>query len=234
METSLSTDCEYCNGFGSLYPIRDGVVIYSETTPCICTQKELKEKKQQRLLESCSLPPFADKMTFENFEMYVEVKEAYQLAKKMADEPGVLRWLGLIGQNGNGKTHLAVAICKAWIDAGFPARYAFVSLLLDELREGFKKEDAENSYEGKFRYYCNIPLLLLDDFGTESKTVWVQEKLDTLIDYRLMNNLSLIVTSNLSLDEMPSRIRSRLMRHSKGSIVGIMAEDYSLRRKRNG
>jgi len=234
MDSTYNTDCQYCGGSGLLHPSKDGVIVYSETIPCVCTRDELKQKRMQQLIDSCALPPYAGDMTFESFKQYPESKEAYRMAKNMADNPGELRWLGLLGHNGNGKTHLAVSICKAWIKAGIPARYAFVSLLLDELREGFKKEDAAHNYDGRFRYYCNIPLLLLDDFGMESKTAWVQEKLDTLVDYRLMNNLSLIVTSNNSLDEMPSRIRSRLMRHPQGAIVGIMAEDYSLRRKRNG
>jgi len=212
--------------------MRDGIVVYSETIPCICVRDELVVKRQRALLASCSLPPFAEGLSFGSFEQYNEVQEAYRVAQIMADKPDALRWLGLIGRNGNGKTHLAVSVCRAWIEAGIPARYTLVSLLLDELREGFRHEDAEHSYEGKFRYYCNIPLLLLDDFGIESKTAWVQEKLDTLIDYRLMNNLSLIVTSNLTLDEMPDRIRSRLMRHPKGIIVGMSADDYSIRKKR--
>jgi DNA replication protein DnaC len=73
---------------------------------------------------------------------------------------------------------------------------------------------------------------LLDDYGTESKTAWVQEKLDTIVDYRLMHNLSLLVTSNSTLDEMPPRIRSRIMRHPKGDIICIDAGDYSLRGKK--
>ena len=228
------SDCPICKGAGVVLPRIDGKVDYEHTIPCQCVVEENKKKRQSMLLKMCALPPFAENMRFDNFEVYTEVKSAYKSAKDMADKSGALCWLALLGDNGNGKTHLAVSICRAWIEKGIPAKYAFVSLLLDELREGYRSTDKENSFDEKFRMYCNISLLLLDDYGAESKTGWVQEKLDTLIDYRLMNNKSLIVTSNLSLDEMPSRIRSRLMRHPQSVIVGLMAGEYSMREKRNG
>lgn len=203
----------------------DGKVDYSRVIPCSCAKTKIEAERKAALIRACELPSFADEMTFGKFKVYPEVKSAYDASRKMATEPGQLCWLALLGNNGTGKTHLAIAVCKAWVHAGIAARYAFVSLLLDELRQGFTK-DKEQSYESRFKHYCTVPLLLLDDYGVESATPWVQEKLDTIVDYRLMNNLSLIVTSNKSLDEMPPRIRSRLMRHSKSQIKAIMAEDY--------
>jgi DNA replication protein DnaC len=173
-------------------------------------------------------------MTFKTFKQRPGVETAYQSAVVVAKSPGELFWLALVGDNGNGKTHLAVSIIHEWLKAGIPAKYVLVSLLLDELRVGFRHEkdgDYENSYTQRFAYYCNVQLLLLDDYGMESSTPWVQEKLDTIVDYRLMHNLSLLVTSNRTLDQMPARIRSRIMRHPKGKIVCITAGDYALRGK---
>lgn len=231
MGSSSSTDCRICHGAGFVHPMANGKPEYGKTTPCQCIKVELEQKKREWLLKSCDFPPFADTMTFDRFKVFPDVKLAYDTARNMAANPGKLRWLALVGWNGNGKTHLAISVCRAWLDAGIPARYTLISLLLDELREGFGKE-GDYSYEERFRYYCKVPLLLLDDYGMESKTDWVQEKLDTIVDYRLMNNLSLIVTSNKSLDEMPPRIRSRLMRHPQGTIVTILAGEYSMRGKK--
>ena len=229
------TGCEKCGGFGMVHPKRSGVIIYSELVPCVCLKKEIEVKRQAALLRGCELPPFAEIMTFERFEVYPEVKLAYKECLAIAKKPGELFWLALIGENDNGKTHLAISIIREWLKAGIPAKYTFVSLLLDELREGFRHDrgdDYENSYERKFEYYKNVPLLLLDDYGVESSTAWVQEKLDTIVDYRLMHNLSLLITSNLTLDEMPGSIRSRIMRHPRGQIIAITAGDFSLRGKR--
>jgi DNA replication protein DnaC len=74
-----------------------------------------------------------------------------------------------------------------------------------------------------------VPLLVLDDIGVENSTAWVQEKLDTIVDYRLMHKLALVVTTNLSLDKLSTRIASRLMR--AGEIAVINAPEYHGERK---
>ncbi len=233
MDSKLDTNCLICNGAGFVHPTVNDKTDYSIVVICKCRKEEWENKKREFMLNKCQLPINAESMTFENFEVYPEVKLAYNDSKEIAGHPGDVAWLALIGRHGNGKTHLAVSICRAWLDAGIPAKYELVSLLLEELRQGLNK-DGGNSYSDKFQYYCNVPLLLLDDYGIESSTKWVQEKLDTIIDYRMMNNLSLIITSNLSLDDMPPRIRSRILRHPKGRITAIMSGEYSLREKATG
>lgn len=170
-----------------------------------------------------------DYMGFENFKVYPEVKTAYSDAMFIASNPQKLTWVTFMGLNDTGKTHLAIAICKSWIEKGVAAKYAFVPLLLDELREGFNKE-ADSTYTERFKKFCEIPLLLLDDLGAESKTAWVQEKLETLVDYRYMNKKSLIVTTNLTFDEMSPRLSSRLVRHPEAKLINISAKEYTLRR----
>lgn len=232
-KVSERDDCQYCGGAGIVHPMKNGVVQYSVTIPCSCRKNDINKKRIEAILKTCAFPPFAQNMNLNNFKQYNGVIQSYEDAKEMADNPGKLCWLAILGLNGIGKTHLGIAVCKKWIDAGIPARYALTSLLLDELREGFKKEN-DDSYAAKFDYYCRVPLLMLDDFGIESKTSWVQEKLETLIDYRLMNNLSLIITSNLSIDEMPMRISSRLERHPNCKISAMKGNENILREVKYG
>jgi DNA replication protein DnaC len=97
-----------------------------------------------------------------------------------------------------------------------------VPILLEELRRGYQGEN--HDYDRRFDMFLNVPLLVLDDLGTENPTPWVQEKLDTIIDYRLMHGLATIITSNLALDQMPERIGSRLLR--TGKVVTINAGEH--------
>jgi len=55
-------------------------------------------------------------------------------------------FLTLMGSSDNGKTHLLIAICRSWLEQGKLARYAFVPLLLDELRAGFAQGN-DGTYE---------------------------------------------------------------------------------------
>ncbi len=226
--------CPICGGFGFVHPLlKSGATDYFHLIPCECQVEALKEKHRQFLIKTCEFPPFADNplMSFESFKRKPQTEVGYKACKDMASHPGIAKWLTLLGPNGVGKTHLAISVCREWLKAGIPARYIMVSILLDEFRAGYQSNNTESSYQAKFDYYCAMPLLLLDDYGVESATPWVQEKMDALIDTRLMKNKSTIITSNTPLEDMPPRIRSRLNRHPNSVVVFVGGEDYNLRAK---
>jgi len=191
----------------------------------------MKEKDEQirreRYIRLCALPSGTEDMTFENFKTYTDTKEAITAARQVAKRK--LKWLTLLGGVDLGKTHLAISICREWLKGGHVARYAYVPILLDELRRGFSYI-GELSYESQFQFFCNVELLVLDDLGTESPTPWVQEKLDTIVDYRWVHKLPLVVTSNLAINELPIRIASRLQRFPEGKVVALDGREYRLRR----
>jgi len=176
------------------------------------------------MLNDCELPEASEHMTFENFHVHPGLEEAYQAALAIAEETAEFNWLTLNSDSDRGKTHLLIAVCRHRLRQEKPARYAYVPLLLDELRRGFR-EGGDLSYEARFDFFLNVPLLALDDLGTEHRTPWVQERIDTILDYRLMHGLALVVTTNLPIDELPFRIASRLQR--KGRVVVIDAPAYS-------
>ncbi len=233
MGISSSIKCKYCGGGGMVHPLVNGVVDYGQVITCSCRQDEVEGNRRKALLKYCELPPMVDSMTFQNFKVYKEVKALYEAALNVSKNPKSLHWITFMGQNDVGKTHLCVAICKVWIEQGVAAKYIFVPLLLDELREGFKGE-GENNYNERFKRYCNVPLLVLDDLGAEARTPWVLEKLETLVDYRYMNNLSLVVAMNKTIDELSvysSRLASRLVRHPNTILATANPEEpYTMRR----
>lgn len=196
--------------------------------------EENRVKRIKAMIKYCDFPPMAKDFTFENFNAYSpNLKKALNIARGIAQKTNELAWVTFGGGNGTGKTHLAIAICKEWIKRGVTAKYAFTPLLLDELREGFSKK-GDDSYSEKFKTLCEVSLLVLDDLGAESSTAWVQEKLETLVDYRYMNNLSLIVTTNKAMDELTPRLASRLIRHPKATPFYIDAKEYVLVKKDAG
>ena len=209
-----------------MHPRRaDKSIDYASHIPCECVKAELERKKLAIYLERCELPKETENRTFTNFKVYSQLQEAYDMALKVAD--GTLKWLVLTSGVDRGKTHLAIAICREWLSRGLPAKYGLVPLLLDELRDGFN-EKGDNSYSSKFDFLLKVPLLVLDDLGTEHSTKWVQEKLEEIVDYRYINALPLVVTTNLSIDDLPIRIRSRLQRATFCRVVNIKGGEYRI------
>lgn len=152
----------------------------------------------------------------ENLRVAFEASEEFARAPKS--------WLLLEGGYGCGKTHLAAAIANFAVNNGMPTLFITVPDLLDSLR--FSYDDPETTFERRFEEIRNAGLLILDDFGTQNATPWAQEKLFQIINYRYINKLPTVITTNLMLDEIEARIRSRLQDEGFVKHLRILAPDY--------
>ncbi len=171
-------------------------------------------------------------MTFKNFdykrlnlppEERQNLEQAYNLARSFAESPQ--GWLIFLGVNGCGKTHLAAAIANYLHAEGKPMLFVVVADLLDHLRSTFGPE-SRVSYDELFEKVKKTQVLILDDFGEQSATPWAQEKLYQLINYRYNARLATVITTCLSLDEIESRISSRMVDPSLSLVFNIIAPDY--------
>jgi len=216
------------------YDVPLGDPRFGRLEPCICRAAEIAEAARSRLFEMSRLDRLSH-LTFENFEAKGNKKARFmtpqdvhslQTAKEMAENFArhPQGWLLLEGGYGCGKTHLAAAIANHAVANGIPTLFITVPDLLDTLRFAFN--DPETTFEARFEEVRNADLLVLDDFGTQNATAWAQEKLFQIINYRYINKLPTVITTNLMLDEIESRIRSRLQDEEFVRRVSITAPDY--------
>jgi DNA replication protein DnaC len=151
------------------------------------------------------------------------LRMAYERCVEFALDPS--GWILLRGGYGCGKTHLAVAIANGQIAQNRPVIFTTVPDLLDFLRSSF----APNSLVGfdeRFEQIRSAPLLILDDFGTESGTPWAREKLFQILNHRYNGRLPTVITTNYELEEIELRMRSRLVDPGLVHIVTILAPDF--------
>jgi DNA replication protein DnaC len=198
---------------------------------CVCRQRDVSEQVRNRLYSLSHLDELKG-LTFESFqprgrkglgEMQANSLEmAFNQARHFAQN--LNGWLLLRGGYGSGKTHLAAAISNFAVGMGVPTLFLTVPDLLDTLRFSYDSEDT--TFEGRFDEIRNAPLLVLDDFGTQNVTGWAQEKLFQIVNFRYINKLPLVITTNLSLEEIEARIRSRLIDRDLVTDVRINAPDY--------
>ncbi len=158
-------------------------------------------------------------------EIRGNVRRAFEYAQDFAQNPHAEKpWFVLIGGNGCGKTHLAVAIANYCVDHGMPVLFVVVPDLLDELRATFAPS-SEVSYSATFAEVQAAPLLVLDDLGTQSSTPWADEKLFQIINHRYNASLPTVITTNRSVDEFPPRIASRVTDPLYSRVYRILARD---------
>ncbi len=134
-------------------------------------------------------------------------------------------WLLLQGNYGCGKTHLAAAIANACLGNGTPVLFINVPDLLDYLRGAYNPH-VEETYDDRFNEVRDAPILILDDLGTQNATPWAEEKLYQIFNVRYVNKRPTVITTNLDLDELDPRLRSRLNDLDLVRKLRITAPDY--------
>ena len=218
--------CPHCKGSGWLRlesPVGDQN--FGKLVPCECTMAIKDRKAFDELKKTSNIELFRD-LTFETFNPRVpKTREAYDTALKYAKDPS--DWLLFIGGYGCGKTHLAAAIANEALNRHIRLYFAVVPDLLDYLRATFDP-NSEASYDQRFEMVKNVPLLILDDLGTENAKPWAREKLYQIINHRYNAKLPTVITTNNEIDNLDGRIRSRLCDTQLCKFILLQAEDYRM------
>jgi len=147
----------------------------------------------------------------------------YGLARDFAGAPA--GWLVLLGDHGSGKTHLAAAIAHATVASGAAAMFVVVPDLLDHLRATFSPT-SRVGYDQRFEEVRTVPLLVLDDLGTETATPWAQEKLFQLLNHRYVAQLPTVLTTSRALVEIHPRLRARMLDRRRCVVFELLAPAY--------
>lgn len=103
--------------------------------------------------------------------------------------------LVLYGDCGTGKTYAACCVANRLIDDGYTAT---VTNLIDVVNELQSTYDKQPIYDRLRR--CD--LLVIDDLATERDTSFMQESVFNIIDTRYRAGLPMIITTNMTLEEM--------------------------------
>lgn len=208
--------CEIC-GAGA---ISDA---YLEHTPDCMKERE---SRMRRVIEFARLPVDRAR-TFDGFKPVDGTQKALRAAKMFCmPETRRHHFLTLAGPPGVGKTHLAQAIGWQWAEElKFAFRYVQAERMMDGLRRCFDSRSTgpEDNFDTQLNLLCKIPLLILDDLGTESTSDWSRAKIQSIIDERYENGRLTVFTLNGEPGMLGARIASRIR---EGVVVVIDAQDY--------
>jgi DNA replication protein DnaC len=216
------------------YDVPVGHEKFGQVEVCVCRSGEIVNNARDRLYTLSNLDSLRH-LNFENFSANgnklakflspIETESLHEAFQVCSDYCAKMEgWILLEGGYGSGKTHLAAAIANDAVQRGKATLFITVPDLLDSLRIAYRSQ--ETTFEQRFDDIRDAELLIMDDFGTQNATAWAQEKLFQIINYRYINKLPTVITTNLILDEIESRIRSRLQDASFVKYVRIIAPDY--------
>jgi len=202
--------------------------------PCPTKKARLAIEKMDRILLQSGIPEKYKNIFFFSInagDLLIATAYAGDVVRDFPEKKTA--GLYLHGQTGSGKTMLSTVVLNEIIRLyQTQVRYAKISRdIIGKLRASF---NTNSEYYGEGRQIeeelAKVPVLVIDDFGVQKESPWVNSVLYDLIDARYENELLTILTSNEPLDSLKEisggRVYSRLREMCLE--IHIDAPDYRL------
>lgn len=109
----------------------------------------------------------------------------------------------LYGSMGSGKTYAMCTIANELAKRGIGCAVVYFPELIAEIKASFNTgtDGGDNTVE-KLK---NVPVLMLDDIGSESVTSWMRDEvLGRILNHRMNHELSTFFTSNFNFEQLQS------------------------------
>ena len=190
-------------------------------TMCRCEREEEERERRkeeaakdmekiQRLRNASLLDEKLRGATFDAFKVTKYNERNLKLCRRYAmkfdqmveKDQGLIFW----GSVGTGKSFAAACIANYLLDRKVPVVMTSFVKLLDVFQSG---RDEETSILNRLGY---AKLVIFDDLGAERGTDFALEKVYNIVDSRYRKNLPMILTTNLTIEEMKSEVDMRYRR----------------------
>ena len=138
----------------------------------------------------------------------------------------------LSGDTGLGKTFLSACIARTVADRGYSVVYESAGHLFTHMeRAKFAGDEAAREI---CRKYTECDLLIVDDLGTEMPGQFTTAALYNLINDRLLAAKPMIISTNLTVDDMLKRYSPQIASRLRGSFdrVAFVGEDIRVMKNR--
>lgn len=224
-------NCPHCGGSG-----------YVGSKMCTCLQRLCRQEQQREL--SALLP--TGRECFKNFSLEVYPDRFYpeygtsartlmqrnlNFCRKFAQDfhPDSMSLL-FSGATGLGKTFLSACIARQVTENGHSVVYAIAGKLFADFETvKFERADPELLQD-----YYKCDLLIIDDLGTEMTTQFVTAALYEIVNSRLLEQKSTIISTNLNENDLESRYGGQIASRLVGSfrVIYFLGDDIRRYKKR--
>lgn len=177
----------------------------------LAEKEEKNKEKQIRLQQVLKNSMINDKFktwTLKNWNHEIGNENLYRIAKNYIDTfpKRKKRNQGLLfyGDPGNGKTYCSATIANALLDKLVPVICIGAIALLERISQSKRNWGDEGIFK-VLNSLENADLLVIDDLGTEPDNNWSRSMIYQIIEKRSGTGLPVIITTNISMNELKER-----------------------------
>jgi chromosomal replication initiator protein len=167
-------------------------------------------------------------LSFDNFVVGKSNRFAFQMALKVADQPGVVaNPFYIFGDVGLGKTHLMQAIGNYIADNDITKNILYIkaSAFIEEFANQLKNQTIDEFNEK----YRDVDVLLIDDIQMMSGAPKTQMEFFKVFDFLTQQNKQIVITSDKPASELKNIMSRLTSRFEQGLLVDIGVPDLEHR-----
>jgi len=171
----------------------------------------------------------------EDMSPRARMKAILKVSKEFADNFGSETPAGNLlfyGEPGLGKTFLCNCLAKEILDKGATVLYSTAPKLFKTL-EAFRFNRQEAGDPEILEALNEVDLLIIDDLGAEISTLVTASELFDILNTRLLNNKSIIISTNLSPADFTNQYSERIISRFFGSfkMLKFIGDDIRVKKK---
>lgn len=215
-----SFNCPICKDTGWALKSIEGQYDYYGECVCGLRQKQILESKKS----FANIPETFKYMRLKDFrtdiytkdENKVVVEKSVKAIQYWLENIDTMRNRGMglyIASNakGSGKTRMAASVANELVEKGISTLFATSVSIITEIKTSWEKDSA-NTENQLLNDLSRADVLVIDDFGTERESGWVNEKFYQIINNRYVGKKITIFTSNSRLNDLryDERIKNRI------------------------
>lgn len=190
--------------------------------------------------ETFDIGYYSSKQDKEKYGIEKSPLENIQAIKKMAQkfcaniDDKEQKNLLFVGNTGLGKTFLANCIANEVIKKYHTVVYQTAPMLMDMVVDYKFSYNKDTFSKEQYDRIFDVDLLIIDDLGTETMINNKFTELFNIINTRLLNNKKVIISTNLTLNELYREYDERVMSRLIGNFVicKFIGEDIRLKKKK--
>ena len=190
------SNCKKCKGIShcknkivGIKPEFDG----ENLTYASCHYSLIEQKKKN--VDTSFASNYIVDATLDKFDISTNARvKALDYANKVLNSSKLPQGLYLYGTFSTGKTYFISALANALAQNDIKSIIVF----MPDLSRNLKHAMSENQLEYRVELLKNVDVLMLDDLGGEMVSSWLRDEIIApIIQYRMINNKPIYITSNL-------------------------------------